>query len=168
MRGTALSGSCGVAELGGFTSFLSLSLSLSLSTIQAEVAYPVILAQPEGISMTGKFDLAFRLRGHSVARCRTIPPGANGSQDVAVSHRTGALQDQGTMHPPIGANDEADLHFHSRIGRNQGGIRSHQSLWRPRVLTTRSRAHMREIAILGGAPEPLPELPLAFTQDGMA
>jgi hypothetical protein len=87
-------------------------------------AYWVILAQADGISTPGELDLPFRFRGHAIASCRAIPPGSDGSQEVAVARRSGALQDQGTTHEPVRTDDEAYLHLHScscqdqqRIGR---------------------------------------------------
>jgi hypothetical protein len=115
MAGNALSGSSD-EELDGFPSFLS------LSTIQTKVL-AVILAQAGwlklgGISSTGKLYLPFRFGGYSVASCRSITPGADGSQHVAVARGTGALQNQRTMHPAVSSNYEAYFDLEARFDWN--------------------------------------------------
>jgi hypothetical protein len=157
--GIASSESCAGAELVGRASFLS------LSTIQTTVL-GVILAQADqlkrGISTAGKFDFAFRLRGHAVAGCGTIPPSTNSSQHVAVAGRAAALQNQGTMHAAIGTDDEAYLYFESRFAWNQQRIGRGQRFGGLRIFAARTRARMRNVAELGSAGGSLENLMFAL------
>src|ERR1700733_995133 len=71
----------------------------------------VILAQPlsRGLSV-GKLDLAFRLCGHTVARGRTISPGAHRLQNMAIAGEPRTLKNQRAVDAPIGSDDEADFY----------------------------------------------------------
>jgi len=108
-------------------------------------------AQAGGFSTTGKLDLPFRFGGHSVAGGGTIAPRADGSQHVAVTRGTPAPQNQRTMHAAVGTDDEAYFDFQSRFDRDQQRVGRGEGLRRPGVFAARARAHMRDVAELGGA-----------------
>ncbi len=159
MLGIASSESCADAELMGRASFLS------LSTIQTAVP-GAILAQADqlkqGISTAGKFDFPFRLRGHAIAGCGTIPPGSDSLQHVAITHRAGTLQNQRTTHAAIGTDDEAYFNLESRLDWNQQRIGRGQRFRRLGIFATRARARMRNVAKLGSAGGSLENLMLAL------
>src|SRR5271155_3358781 len=115
-----------------------------------------------GISTAGKFDFPFRFRGHAVAGGGTIPPGTNRSQDVAVARRPAALQNQRTMHAAIGTDDEAHFHLEPRLDRHQQGIGRGQRFWWLSIFAARTRAHMWDVAELGGARGSLEDLVFAL------
>src|SRR5271156_1673672 len=129
MLGT-LSLSCD-CELDGLASFLSLSTVFrppccwghSSASGFGNAGYA-----GDRSSAAGKLDLPFRVGGHPVASCGTITPAANRSQDIAVAGGSGALQNQRTVHAPVGADDEAHFHLQSCDGRNQQRIGSGQCL----------------------------------------
>src|ERR1700686_3042755 len=160
MVGTVLSESCDRVTPDGLPSLLS--LSLSLSTIQAAPPPKSILAHADGILTAGKFDLAFRFGGHAIAGCGTISPRTNSSQNVAVAHRARALQYQRTMHPAVSANNKADFDHQSCISRNQQRVRCGKSLWRPGVLTSRFRTYMGNVFKFGGPLGSFPDPTFAF------
>ena len=116
----------------------------------------------------GKLDLPFRFRRHAIAGCGTIPPGADSSQYVAITHGARALQNQRAMHAAVGADDEADFDLRYGSGWEKQRIRCGQSLRRPGVFATCARAHVRDVAELGGARGDLPDPVFALGQDGLA
>jgi hypothetical protein len=65
---------------------------------------------PCGQNLTaGKLDLPFCFSRHAIAGRGTISPGAHGSQNIAVTRRSGALKNQRTMHPAVRTDDKADF-----------------------------------------------------------
>ncbi len=120
------------------------------------------------ISTAGKLDLSFRFRRNAIAGGRAIPPSANSPQHVAVARGSGALQNQRATHPPISANDEGDLDFHSCSGREQERIRRGQSFRLLSVFAAQGRIRVRDVAKLGSAPEKFPDLMFAPVQGGLA
>jgi hypothetical protein len=61
------------------------------------------------LSSSGKLNLAFSLGGDAVAGRWTELPASNHAQNVAISNRPCALQDQRAIDVPVSADDEVNL-----------------------------------------------------------
>jgi len=163
-------------RLGEFLVFFSVSVHDSdrvpmesgLSFILAQHSSPSILAKRDGISTPGKLDLAFRFGRNAVAGCGTIPPGADGLQDVAVAHGADALQNEWAMHASVGANDKADFYLHAGSRGNHQWVGRSQSFGRLSIFAARTCAHVRHVAELGGARGSSPDLMFALRQSCLA
>lgn len=90
-----------------------------------------ILAQPlRPVLSAGKFDLAFGLRGNTVAGCRTVSPGPHRLQNIAIARDARAFENERAVNAPIGSDDKADSYFLAARDRGEKGIRCGQSFGR--------------------------------------
>jgi hypothetical protein len=102
---------------------------------------------------TGKLDLALGFGGNPVAGCRPVPPGPHGLKDAAVTGNSGTFQDERTVYPAIGTDDETDFHLSCRNRRSEQRVGSGQSL---RWLNRRASgtcADVGNFSVLGSSPQ---------------
>ena len=133
-----------------------LGFLLSSSTNRITPFAGAILAQLlRQVLSAGKLDLAFRLRRHTIARCRTISPHAHGLQDMAVAGEAPALKNERAVNAPIGSNNEADFYCLAACRGSVKRIRSGQGLGWLNICAGRPRAdvgHIDELGVAGQGP----------------
>jgi hypothetical protein len=77
--------------------------------IHRETGEPELILEQGRSLATGKLDLAFDLRGDAVASRGTESPKPYGIKNAAISDRTRALQNQGAVNVPVGADNKANF-----------------------------------------------------------
>jgi len=108
-------------------------------------------SRPAGVLPAGKLDLALGLCRNAVAGGRTISPGADNLENVAIAGCACALQNERAVDPAIGANDETHFDLAVASGGTEQRIRSGQRLRRLNVFARPWRAHVRHTGEFGVA-----------------
>ncbi len=75
----------------------------------------------------------FGIGGNTIAQGGPITPLPDRPQHGLVLIRAGAIEDEGAVHMPIGANDEADAHRLVIVFRRQQRVGSKQRFWRTNI-----------------------------------
>lgn len=98
----------------------------------------------EGESYAG-----FGIGRNPVAECWAITPTANRAQDQLVPVGSAAVEDEGTVHVPIGTHNEADPYVKIVIVKLQHRVWSEQGFWGPNLSTARPSVRLGNNRKLG-------------------
>lgn len=78
----------------------------------------------------------FRIGGDAVTKSGTVAPATDGAKHNLIIPHAAAVEDEGTVDPSIGTDDEADPDPHVSIVNDQKRVGCRQSFRRANVTTT--------------------------------